>query len=85
MKEFFRKNERILKTFIEGFVSYLAINIATTDFSSTTALKGLIVGAIASAISVVINYLDKNKDNEKEPIYGIISGEVEEIEEEPNE
>ena len=85
MKEFLRKYERYIKTFFEGFLSYLALNIATADISSIDTIKGLIIGAIASAISVLINKLDKNKDNEKEPIYGTIGGEVEEIEEEPNE
>ena len=40
---------------------YLALNIATTDFSSKTAIEGLIVGAVASALSGVINKFDKTE------------------------
>lgn len=59
IKEFIRKNERLIKTFFEGLCSYLALNIMTTDFSSKTAVEGLIVGAIASAMSVLINKFDR--------------------------
>lgn len=51
-----KKYERQIKTFIEAFASYVAINILTTDISSKTAIYGLIAGAIGSAISIVINY-----------------------------
>lgn len=65
LKSFLKKNhvERALKTFVEAFASYIAINIMTTDFSSQEALKGLIVGALASAISVAINYKKGRVDN----------------------
>lgn len=62
IKEFIITHERVFKTFIEGFCSYLALNIATTDFSSGTALKGLLVGAIASAFSVILNARNKKED-----------------------
>ena len=61
IKEFIRKNERWIKTFFEGLFGYLALNIATTDFSSKTAIEGLLVGAVASAISVLINKFDKTE------------------------
>lgn len=61
IKEFIRKNERWIKTFAEAFISYLAINIAMTDFSSATAIEGLLLGAVASAISVLINKFDKTE------------------------
>lgn len=64
VKEFLRKNERYIKTFVEGFASYIALNIMMTDLSSATALEGLFVGAIGSALSVLINKFDKNKDEE---------------------
>lgn len=54
------KTERAIKTFVEAFASYIAINIATADLSSVGALKGLIMGAIASAISILINTLNAN-------------------------
>ena len=59
IKEFLRKHERWIKTFFEGLFGYIALNIATTDFGSKTAIEGLVVGAVASAISVVINKFDK--------------------------
>lgn len=49
------KVERAIKTFIEVFSSYIAVNIMTVDLTSKTALYGLIAGAIGSAISVVLN------------------------------
>lgn len=55
MKKFIQKYERPLKTFVEGFLSYIALNIATADMTSKAAIKALIVGAIASAISLAIN------------------------------
>lgn len=53
------KNERIeraFKTFIEAFFSYIAINLATTNITSKSGLYALFSGAVASAISVLINY-----------------------------
>lgn len=50
------KVERAIKTFIEVFSSYIAVNVMTIDLTSKTAMYGLIAGAIGSAISVVINY-----------------------------
>lgn len=66
--DFFKKDkvERALKTFIEAFASYIAINIMSTDFSSTEAIKAIIVGAIASALSVLINSFKKEIKDELE-------------------
>lgn len=61
MKNIFRnifnitKLERIIKTFIETFCSYIAVNIMCTNLTSKSALYGLLAGAIGSAISVVVN------------------------------
>lgn len=49
------KVERAIKTFIEAFASYIAVNIMLVDISSKTAIYGLIAGAIGSAISVLLN------------------------------
>lgn len=64
IKEFFEndKIERAIKTFIEGFCSYIAMNIMMSDISDTTAIKALIVGAIGSAVSVVINSIKKGEE-----------------------
>lgn len=50
------KVERAVKTFIEAFFSYIAVNIASTSLTSKSALYALISGAVASAISVAINF-----------------------------
>lgn len=64
LKQFLKKEkvERAVKTFIEALASYIAINVMSSDFSSQEAIKGLIVGAIASAISVVINSFKREED-----------------------
>ena len=55
MKKFIKKNERYIKTFIEAFASYIAVNALATDFNNIDAIKGIIIGAVASAISVILN------------------------------
>ena len=49
---------RCLKTFIQGVVAYLAVSISTTDFTNKEAIKGLIIGTIASAVSAVMNLIN---------------------------
>lgn len=49
------KVERAMKTFIEVFASFIAVNVMTVDLSNKTAIYGLLAGAIGSAISVVLN------------------------------
>ena len=47
---------RCLKTFIQGVVAYLAVSISTTDFTDKEAIKGLIIGTIASGVSFCMNF-----------------------------
>ena len=49
------KVERALKTFIEAFCSYIAINVMTTNLNSKTGIYGLIAGALGSAFSILLN------------------------------
>ena len=49
---------RCLKTFIQGVVAYLAVSISTTDFTDKEAVKGLIIGAIASGVSALMNIIN---------------------------
>lgn len=49
---------RCLKTFIQGVVAYLAVSLSTTDFTNKEAVKGLIIGTIASAVSAVMNLIN---------------------------
>lgn len=59
--------ERVVKTFVEGVVAYLStITLVGTDLTNTHLLKGILLGAIASGLSAVINlvqsYLKKYKE-----------------------
>ena len=49
---------RCLKTFIQGIVAYLTVSISTTDFTDKEAIKGLIIGAIASGVSALMNIIN---------------------------
>lgn len=49
---------RCSKTFIQGVVAYLTVSISTTDFTDKEAIKGLIIGTIASAVSAVMNLIN---------------------------
>lgn len=49
---------RCLKTFIQGVVAYLTVSISTTDFTDKEAIKGLIIGTIASGISALMNIIN---------------------------
>ena len=60
MKSYIIKHERAFKTLFEAFFAYIGVNILATDLSSREAIKGLVAGAIASAISVVLNYRRDN-------------------------
>ena len=61
MKKIINKNERYIKTFIETFFAYIAIKAVETDLTNKEALKGLIIGAVASALSVIVNIEKKEK------------------------
>ena len=49
---------RCLKTFIQGVVAYLAVSVSTTDFTDKEAVRALIIGTIASAVSAVMNLIN---------------------------
>ena len=49
--------ERAVKTFIQAFISSLALLLPETDVTNKDMLKSLLVGALASAISAVMNYV----------------------------
>lgn len=48
---------RALKTFIQGFLGALAVNLPNSDFSDLSVLKSLLIGAIAAGISAVMNLI----------------------------
>lgn len=49
---------RCIKTFIQGTVAYLTVSISTTDFTDKEAIKGLIIGTIASGVSALMNIIN---------------------------
>ena len=57
--------ERAGKTFIEAFIGALAITLPNADLTDKSVLYSLIVGAIATGISallnLILNYVDKKK------------------------
>lgn len=57
--------ERILKTFIEGFLGALAITLPSTDLTNIAILKSVLIGAVSAGLSAVIN-LTLNSLNKKE-------------------
>lgn len=51
---------RMLRTFAQAAIAYLAVNIATVDFTAEgevvkATLKGLIIATIAAGIAAVMN------------------------------
>lgn len=57
------KKERYVKSFIEAFASYIAVNALILDLHSKCAWYALLAGAFASAISVVFNFKQNRKKN----------------------
>lgn len=56
---------RAIKTFIQGFLGALVVTLPSADISSKEVLKSLLIGAIASGISAVMNIFI-NAYNKKE-------------------
>lgn len=59
---------RAIKTFIQGFLGALVVTLPNADITSTEVLRSLLIGAIASGISAVMNIFINayNKENSKE-------------------
>jgi len=61
---------RASKTFIQGFIGSLAITLPNTDFTSKGVWQSVLIGAIASGISALMNYfsnlLEDEDDDEEE-------------------
>lgn len=57
--------ERAFKTFIEAFISALAITLPNADLTDKSVLYSVIIGAVATGISALLNfalnYIDKKK------------------------
>lgn len=48
---------RALKTFIQGFLGYLSIKLATADLNSMAVIKSLLVGGAAAGFSAEMNLI----------------------------
>lgn len=57
--------ERCFKTFIEAFIGALTITLPNADLTDKSIMYSVIVGAIATGISALLNlalnYIDKKK------------------------
>ena len=63
MKEFYNRPwvKRTVRTFIQTAVGYIAVNLATIDFTAEesvirTALLGLAVSAVSAGVAAAMNY-----------------------------
>ena len=43
------------KTFIQGFLAVLAVELPTTDLTNYDIVKSVVIGAVAGGISAVMN------------------------------
>lgn len=61
--------DRVLKTFIQAALAYIAVNFALVDFSNDnetlkTALTGLLVSAAAAGLAAAMNLEKKENTDE---------------------
>lgn len=69
--------ERASKTFIQGFVGSLAVTLPNTDFTTKGVWQSVLIGAIASGLSAVMNAFsnmlneDIDDDEEEEKDYDL--------------
>lgn len=48
---------RALKTFIQAFLGALAITLPNANLSDGAVIKSILIGALASAISALMNFV----------------------------
>ena len=63
--------KRALRTFIQAFLAYIAVNVTFIDFGAEkavirSALTGLAVSAVASGLAAIMNLEGKNDDTNGE-------------------
>ena len=60
--------ERAIKTFFEAFIGALVITLPNADLTDKSVLYSIIIGAVATGISALLNfalnYIDKKKVSE---------------------
>ena len=52
--------KRVLRTFLQTTVGYIAVNIAATDLTVKSAVLGLAVSAISAGLAAVMNLKEGN-------------------------
>ena len=58
--------ERMLKTFIQGILAYLITSLGSVTDVNEVVIKSLIIGAVASGLSAVMNVIIQELDTKKE-------------------
>lgn len=53
------------KTFIQAFLGSLAITLPNCDFTNEAVIKSTLIGAIASGISALMNFIISLIENKK--------------------
>lgn len=57
---------RAFKTFIQGFLAVLVVELPNIDLSNEEFVKSIMIGAVAGGISAVMNLIIQALDTKKE-------------------
>lgn len=57
---------RAFKTFIQGFLAVLVVELPNIDLSNEEFVKSIMIGAVAGGISAVMNLIIQALDSKKE-------------------
>ncbi len=65
MKNFFKNKcfKSALRTFIQAFCAYISVSLVTADLSNGSIVKALIISAIASGISAVMQKREEKHES----------------------
>ena len=57
---------RAFKTFIQGFLAVLVVELPNIDLSNEEFVKSIMIGAVAGGMSAVMNLIIQALDSKKE-------------------
>ena len=57
---------RAFKTFIQGFLAVLVVELPNIDLANEEFVKSIMIGAVAGGISAVMNLIIQKLDNKEE-------------------
>ena len=57
---------RACKTFIQGFLAVLVVELPNIDLGNEEFVKSIMIGAVAGGISAVMNLIIQKLDNKEE-------------------